>query len=137
MIRPILLVAAVFALALAVLCLAARGEIPRSQPVRDTVAVAEVNHTFDGDGNLTFDQLLLWGEHGECIGWRLIKSPRMLPQRDWQNGGYVVLFDDGGVLREVRARTRDERWLQYDAEVLQRELIPVCQRRGLLEARPR
>lgn len=115
-------------IALATFC---RGEIPRSEPVRDTAAVVEVNWLYDGEGKLIFQQLILWDEAGGCIAWKLIKEGKPMPVRDWRGGGYVVLWSDGDLLREVRARTFVETFTQHDPEIANRESLPKEFRRQL------
>jgi hypothetical protein len=63
--------------------------------------------------------------------WRLVKNPAQLPQRDWQDGGYVAVWHDGEVLRHVHAESMRETWTQYDPELIEREFLPKEQRREL------
>src|SRR5678809_996065 len=107
-------IAVVFAL-LCCLCGYAAAEIPRSDVARDRVDLLEVNHFYDLEGRLTFDQLIAWTWDNDaacyrCASWRLIKSPHQIPQRDRVRGGYVVTWMDGEILREVRAVSVDESW---------------------------
>jgi hypothetical protein len=66
-----------------------------------------------------------------AVDWRLIKTPQCLPVRDWENGGYVSLWWDGEVMRQVRATEFRETWLQYDVELHERAYLSKELRRGL------
>jgi len=102
--------------------------------LRDSVDVARVDHFYDSEGRLVFDQLILYqwdGNRDQVRTWRLIKSPSLLPVRDWEGGGYVVRWLDGDYMREVRATTRVETWGQEDPELLERETLPKESRREL------
>jgi hypothetical protein len=63
--------------------------------------------------------------------WRLVKNPAQLPQRDWKDGGYLAVWQDGEVLRHVHGQSMRETWTQYDPELIEREYLPKEQRREL------
>lgn len=107
--------------------------VPRSrEPVVDRFHKLEFNHVYSpDDGNDRLVQLLGRDAGNVVHFWRMAK-PGMKPRRDWKRGDYVSLWQDGDVLREIRAPHYDETWTPEDEEVLQREVVPVCQRRGLL-----
>jgi len=104
--------------------------------VADQIDMFELNHYFNGDGVLVFDQLIFWrwdeGDGAfEVAAWRLVKSPHQLPRRDWRRGGYVVIWRDGKILREVRAPAMVEPWTQHDPEMDDRNRLPKRRRSGL------
>jgi hypothetical protein len=61
----------------------------------------------------------------------MVKNPAQLPQRDWREGGYQSVWQDGEVLRRVRAESMRETWTQYDPELIEREYLPRERRREL------
>lgn len=112
-------------------CLASWAAVPhRHEPVCDQFHRLEWNAVIDEGGNVRLTQLLGRDEGGVIHFWRLAK-PNMKPRRDWSRGDFVSVFQDGEVLREVRAATFDETWDYGDYEVEQRGKVPVCQRREL------
>ncbi len=117
------------------LLLAALAILPHSDVLNDRVDTLEVHHFYDPEGRLVFDQLIGWDvkdSREQVVFWRLIKSESQLPRRDWRQGGYVVLFQDGeAVTRCVRAPSFRERWTQFDVELENRESLPKEQRREL------
>lgn len=116
--------------------LAATALNPPENVVTDHVDVIEINHFYDEQGKLVFDQVLYfdWSpaeSRYNVRAWRLLKSPGHVPQKDWQRGDYVATFYDGDVLREIRAQTVRETWTQYDPELAEREFLPKERRREL------
>lgn len=114
--------------------------LPGAGPVRDEVGRLELNAYHDNEGRLIFRQLVGWDWSDReatwrCVFWRMAKSADLIPQRDWQRGGYVVLFNDDRVFREIRTASYQETWTQTDVEVEDRERLPVCQRRELTPCR--
>lgn len=100
--------------------------------IDDYVDVIEVNHFYDENGRLVFDQVIYWdlfndGEY-HVFDWRLLKRQSQWPQRDYQRGGYVSVWYDGDTLRRVRSSAAVETWTQFDPEVTDRENIPVEKR---------
>ena len=67
--------------------------------------------------------------------WRLVKSPTQFPQRDWEQGNYLSIWQDGEVLRKIRAASARESWTQYDPELVEREYLPKELRRDLYQPR--
>ncbi len=112
---------------------------PNAGVLRDRVDLAELNHFYDDNGKLVFDQVIWYEWAGRpktfvVYDWRLAKeNVTVQPQRDWERGGYVSLFVDGAQLREVRAGAYRETWTQYDVELAEREILPK-ERRHLLSA---
>lgn len=118
--------------------------VPIEDVARDRADVLFVEHFYDDQGRLVFDQLvpLEWSrerERYDVICWRLIKCSSMMPERDWRAGGYLVRFVDGEILREIRAPAMREEWGQTDSELAAREVWPKEMRRELSKpaARPR
>lgn len=108
----------------------------RDGTLHDRVKVLEHHWFFDECGRLVFEQLIGWddypGEGEHVVFWRLIKSPSMLPQRDWTNGGYYVSWLDGETAwRCVRAPMTRERWTQWDVELADRDALCKERRREL------
>jgi hypothetical protein len=115
--------------------------VPPVDPVEERVDLIEINHFYDEQGRLVFDQAIFydWYEEDErhmVRAWRLVKHPAQLPQRDWQNGGYLAVWLDGEVLRAIRSESLSETWTQYDVELVEREWLPKERRRELLFAKP-
>jgi len=109
---------------------------PVENIAEDRCTVLFVEHFYSESGQLVFDQLvpLEWNPHAErhdVICWRLIKTPGMVPERDWRRGGYVVRFMDGETLRIIRADSLREEWNQHDSEMAWREVLPKEYRKGL------
>lgn len=106
------------------------------EPLEDQVDLIEVNHFYDDEGRLVFDQAIFYDWCGvatryQVRAWRLVKHPSQLPQRDWQRGGYVTVWRDGDLLRRVHAASYRETWTQHDPELDARQLLPAHERRGL------
>lgn len=107
-------------------------------PVDDRVDVMHLNHFYDGEGRLVFDQLIFedWGNPNclpwrhSVVAWRLVKNPAQIPMRS-VGGDYRAIWFDGEVLRDVRAGSFRESWGQYDPEVLDRDVLPRELRREL------
>ena len=118
-------------------CLIAWGISPREDIAVETVDLIEVNHFYDEQGRLVFDQCLFYdwssadGRH-MLRAWRLVKNPSQLPQRDWEHGGHTAIWQDGAVLRKVRAGSLRESFTQYDPELVERGFLPKELRRDLL-----
>jgi hypothetical protein len=100
----------------------------------------EVNHFYDEQGRLVFDQIIFYDWSADDArymvrAWRLVKNPNQLPQRDWKSGGYVALWQDSGqggeVLRHVHSKSIRETWTQYDPELVEREYLPKERRKEL------
>lgn len=98
--------------------------IPIGGPVRESVAAIERNFYYDDCGRLVFEQAIFKTDDLQVQAWRLIKSPSQVPERDWEQGGYVTTWDDGGVIRQIRTQSVFETWTQYDPELIARETLP-------------
>lgn len=109
---------------------------PTEDVAREDVDLIEVNHFFDEQGRLVFDQVIFYDwsvtdARFQVRAWRLLKSPKQLPRRDWKQGDYIAIWYDGEQLRKVRARALHETWTQYDPELIEREFLPKEKRREL------
>ncbi len=111
----------------------------------ETCDLIEINHVHDRDtGKPILCQAVFYdwrpqqGAH-QVRAWRLLKVdadrnplPGQRPERDFTRGGWVMIFHDGGQLREVRAAAMRETWTQYDVEQDERNRLPKEYRPGLL-----
>jgi hypothetical protein len=102
----------------------------------NTVDLIEINHCYDENGQLVFDQLLYYDwcpkqQRYNVRDWRLLKRPIQLPRRNPQSGMYVAIWRDGPVMREVHAKTIRESWTQYDPEIVEQEFLAKDKRRAL------
>jgi hypothetical protein len=114
----------------------ALGTSPQQDVARESVDLIEVNHFYDEHGRLVFDQVIFYdwsaGDARYMVrAWRLVKNPAQLPHRDWRDGGYAALWQDGEVLRHVRSHAIRESWTQYDPELVEREYLPKERRKEL------
>jgi hypothetical protein len=115
------------------LCLAWIG--PEPLVIRESFDQIEVNHFYDERGQHVLDQLIFRAWRGsalEIVDWRLLKNDAMQPR-----GRRVVWVEPCGeqlVLRDVRGKSVIETWTQLDPEVIERDLLPKEQRRGLAPA---
>ena len=113
------------------------GIAPRGDIARETVDLMEINHFYDEHGRLVFDQVIFydWSKDDARYmvrAWRLIKNPAQVPQRDWKEGGYVSVWQDGELLRQVRSQSFRETWTQYDPELVERDYLPKERRKELM-----
>jgi hypothetical protein len=153
------------------------------EPLEDRVDVIELNHCFDENGNLRWDQIIFHDcQHREAViesgfldtttkftptyiqfrddwirvmrpkteyvatphkatsglqvvAWRMANRVNQYPSRD-RNGGYVLLWQDEGRLRRVRAGSFDETWTMHDPETDNKKFTPFAERRGLRGEKP-
>lgn len=117
--------------------------LPQVEPVVDRCDVIEVNHFYDWEGRLVFDQLIFWEWNplwcrDDVLDWRLLnKCPGGLPESDHRHGGWTSTFYDeqAGIIRTVRAKSVRETWTQEDPEAIERQICPASQRRGLTKVK--
>ena len=115
------------------------GFTPTEHAKVDRVDLVEINHFFDEQGRLVFDQLIFYDWCGvqkryNVRDWRLLKSPAQIPVRNWKDRDYVAVwhdFKERDVLRKVVAKMIRETWTQYDPELVEREFLPQEKRREL------
>ena len=121
----------------AILFLSAVGSDPHAAITTDRVDLVELNHFYDDQGRLVFDQLIFyeWSSDDaryQVRAWRLVKNGAQLPQRNLQGKGYDCLWQDGDALLQVHTSALRESWTQYDPELIEREYLPKDRRRELL-----
>lgn len=107
------------------LALALSSASPANLITTDQVDMVEVNHLYDEQGRLLFDQVIYYDWSPEqrrynVRAWRLVKTPSQLPTRH-VSGGYISLWHDDRTLRRVIATSRRESWTQYDPELVERQ----------------
>lgn len=102
--------------------------LPQPVVAADQVWSLERNHFFDENGGLVFVQIIGREPDWRVRFWILEKENRV--QKEFPSG-YVLRFDDNGLIREIRASHFYETWTQYDPELLDRELLPKEKRRHL------
>lgn len=115
--------------------------VPHETIASERVDLIEVNHFFDGCGRQAFDQAIFWDWcPGDCRfhvrDWRMLKKPSQCPRFDHGTEDAFMLWQDGEVLREVRANNYRESWTQHDPELDERRIIPQERRRGLKQRFP-
>jgi hypothetical protein len=112
------------------------GIAPVDDVPYEPVDLIEVNHLYDEQGRLVFDQIIFYDwsprdSHYMVRAWRLVKSPAQLPKQDFRTGGYTAVWHDGEVLRHVWAQSKRETWTQYDPDLIEREFLPKERRKEL------
>jgi hypothetical protein len=131
--------------------------------LRDTCDLIEINHFYDEQGRLVFDQAIFYDwsasdSRYHVRAWRLVKHPSQLPQREWPSGysaiwqdgfdypgsriwdhkrGWLSHWQDGDVMRSIHADSFRETWTQYDPELSEREVFAKENRRELLPVEKR
>jgi len=132
-----------FAMGAAVLLLAMStlSATPVEAVVKDHVDLVEINHFYDEQGRLVFDQVIFydWSDEKMCYtvrAWRLLKKREQAPVRDWKTGHYRAVWRDGGTWRDVTADSFRETWTQHDPELVNRKFLPKEDRRDLVKIRP-
>jgi hypothetical protein len=123
------------------LCVLTVGSNPVSDIVSDKVDLIEINHCYDENGQLVFDQLLFYDwspskARYDVRDWRLIKSPVQVPRKNHENGGYVVLWRDGATMRRIHAETVRETWTQHDPEITEQQFLAKSMRRSFAKLSP-
>ncbi len=112
-------------------CLTALTLSPADEVTVDQVDLVEINHFYDDQGRLVFDQLIYYDwssvQHRYQVrDWRLLKTPTQVPLRDWRTGCYVSEWEDfkqRNGLRRVKSKSVRETWTQYDPELVEREFL--------------
>lgn len=120
-------------------CMAAFTLSPADGVTVDEVDLVEVNHFYDDQGRLVFDQVIYYdwspAQHRYQVrDWRLLKTPSQIPVRDWRDGGYVSEWEDfkqRNGLRRVRSKSVRETWTQFDPELVEREFLAQEKREEL------
>ena len=121
----------------------ALGIAPQDDVARESVDLIELNHFYDEQGRLVFDQVIFYDWSAtdaryNVRAWRLVKNAAQLPQRDWASalsgvpaGGYSAMWQDGEQIRHIYSKSIRETWTQYDPELLEREYLPKERRKEL------
>jgi len=112
-------------------CLAAFTLSPADEVTVDEVDLVELNHFYDDQGRLVFDQVIYYDwspihSRYQVRDWRLLKSSTQIPLRDWRGGGYVSEWEDfkqRNGMRRVKAKSLRETWTQHDPELVEREFL--------------
>ena len=104
--------------------------IPHSDCVEYRCDVVEVNHVFDmsRDPPVCHLSQVIFRNRGEILDWRMLNKARR-PAYDWQRGEWRTVWVEGGVTVEVKSAVMVETMTEFDAELLEREWLPECQRR--------
>jgi hypothetical protein len=105
---------------LALLCSTGFGS-SNSTIAKQRVDLIELNHFLDDTGRHVFDQLVFYEWNPDrsayrVIAWRMVKRSGQLPQRTWHPPGYLCIWQDEGVMREIWAPAFRETWTQSDPE---------------------
>jgi len=117
-------------------CLLLLSIVPRPEVAREACDLVELNHFYDDQARLVFDQVIFYDwslseSRYNVRAWRLVKNPSQLPQRDWSGGGYSAMWQDGEQIRHIRSKSIRETWTQYDPELVEREYLPKEKRKEL------
>ncbi|WP_145056962.1 hypothetical protein [Lignipirellula cremea] len=115
---------------------------PVETVIGESVDLIEINHFYDEQGRLVFDQVIFydWSEERSCYAvraWRLLKKREQAPTRDWRTGDYRAMWRDGETLREIRSPAMRISWTQYDPELRNREILPKEDRRDFVKVHPK
>lgn len=108
--------------------------VPRETVARDQCQRIERSNFYDTEGKLVFCQVVAWEQTGRVFFWRLDKGAMHIA-KDHATGNWRLTFDDGGLVREVWAKSFDTSFEQRDVEVEDREILPVTERRRLRGAK--
>lgn len=114
--------------------------MPCDSVLQDTVDLIEVNHVYDMQGKIVYTQAVFYewcsGRNEYRVrAWRLLKARGQRPIRDFQRGGWEMIFWDGNRVRKVRATLVRASWTQYDLEQDERTRLAKEYRSGLLYER--
>lgn len=112
-------------------CMAALTLSPADEVTVDQVDLVEINHFYDDQGRLVFDQVIYYDwstvhSRYQVRDWRLLKTTTQVPLRDWREGGYVAEWEDfkqRNGMRRVKSKSVRETWTQYDPELVEREFL--------------
>jgi len=96
----------------------------------DTAATLEINHFYDGNGDLVFRQLIAWEYAGRVFFWRMDNSGTLSPVKH-DSGWAVQWADKDGQLREVWAVSSIVTHTQWDREKEDRQNLGPNVRRRL------
>jgi hypothetical protein len=97
--------------------------------IKDEVDVIEINEYRGSWKQIIFLEWHPQLRRHSVVDWRMYKSENMHPVK--QGNGYLMRWHDGDLFREVWAPSRRFTYTQHDPELLDRNVIPQEQRRGL------
>ena len=107
-------------------------------PCFATCDIIETNHVYNQDGSKRFVQTIFWRHNAQAGKYRVqaYVYTRTTPEvptvrRDYRLGGWVASWARRGQIVQVKAATHHTTHTTYDIEVMDRKLLPICQRRGL------
>jgi hypothetical protein len=116
--------------------------LPKDDVIRETFDLVEINHFYDDNGKLVFDQCIWYnwedkftyhtfaeekiivGPRFNVVAWRLIKNNNYIPRFNHKNKTYESIFFDGDNIRIINTFSFRETWTQYDVELVERDFIP-------------
>jgi len=110
--------------------------------LQEAVDKIEINHFYDDEGRLVFDQMIFYKESKRwekrmyhVIAWRLIKSKNQIPIRVLGSDvyRYRVMWMDGKHIRDIRCKIVSESWTQEDVEIIEREFLAKEHRQELMK----
>lgn len=120
--------------------------IPLQEPAV-TVDLAELNHFYDDNGRLVFDQIIFysWSEvesRMQVREWSLMSTPATatapsrcsIPEFRHDLKVYVSYFNHPWFFK-IYSRDYAETWTQYDPELAEREILPKEKRQPLFRSR--
>lgn len=105
--------------------------VPQDCVARDGVAALESNRHFDGDGRLVFRQFCGIEADDHYRFWKMQPDAGIRIWRDHDRGGWVAMWQDGDVIRVVRAPSYFESFTGHDPEQFDRQFLPAEARRKL------
>ena len=104
---------------------------------RDRVDLIEVSHTYCEQGKPMYTQVLFYDWRPQQADYQLrscllVKNDSHYPIRNFARGDWVVCYVDSGLLREVRADSFRESWMQCDLDLYEQNFVSKADRLGLL-----
>lgn len=122
-----------------ILLLSIVGSLPFESVVKSQVDLVEVNHMYDDQGRLVFDQIIYYDWYRldnryHVRDWRLIKSPSQIPSKVHGAGYYQSVWRDGDTIRQIRTKIVRETWTTFDPEIEERSLCPKEHRKLLMKS---
>jgi hypothetical protein len=106
------------------------------------VDLIELNHKYDCNGTLTFDQIIFYewspSEHRYHVRSWVISSPQIEPRKDYRSGLYRVSFTDREqkLERVITSSYFRESWTQTDPERDNKKHLDERERHALIKRLP-
>ncbi len=115
------------------------ADLAPGKRLEERVDLVEINHFYDDQGRLVFDQILYYdwsstANRYQLRDWRLLKNRNQVPLKNATDGRYVSVWSDfkeRDALRSISARLLRETWTEYDPELIEREFLPEGSRKKL------